>query len=81
VIAAVGLVLGAAQRCAGATRTVMIVDLSTAAVILVPGGWLGAFWLDQGLIGAWLAFLVWFVIHGAIMVWLFRRGAWLQVRL
>lgn len=81
VIASVGLVLGAAQRGAGATRTVMIVDLVTAAVILVPGGWLGAFWLGQGLVGAFLAFLVWFVIHGAIMAWLFHRGAWLHVRL
>jgi len=81
VIAAVGLVLGAAQRGAGATRTVMLVDLLTAAVVLLPGGWLGAIWLGGGLVGAWLAFLAWFVVHAAIMAWLFHRGAWLRVRI
>jgi putative MATE family efflux protein len=81
VIAAVGLVLGGAQRGAGATRTVMFVDLITAAVVLLPGGWIGAIWLGGGLVGAWLAFLAWLLIHAAIMVWLFQRGAWLRVRI
>ncbi len=81
VIAAVGLVLGAAQRGAGATKTVMLVDLLTAAAVLLPGGWLGAIWLHGGLVGAWLAFLAWLLVHAAIMAWLFHRGAWLRVRI
>ena len=48
---------------------------------MLPVGWLGAIWLGQGLVGAWLAFLVWFVVHAAIMAWLFQRGAWLRVRI
>lgn len=81
VVAAVGLVLGAAQRGAGATRTVMLIDLGSAAAILLPGGWLGAIVLHGGLIGAWSAFFVWFVVHALLMVWAFQRGAWLRVRI
>ncbi len=80
-IAAVGLVLGAAQRGAGATRTVMLVDLFTAAAVLLPAAWLGAIWLGGGLFGAWLAFLAWLLVHAAVMAWLFHRGAWLRVRI
>jgi putative MATE family efflux protein len=81
VIASVGLVLGAAQRGAGATRTVMLVDLGTAAAILLPGGWIGAILLGRGLVGAWYAFLVWFLVHASLMAWHFHRGAWLRVRI
>jgi putative MATE family efflux protein len=81
IIASVGLVLGAAQRGAGATRTVMLVDLGTAAAILVPGGWIGAIVLGRGLIGAWYAFLVWFLVHAGLMAWHYHRGAWLRVRI
>ncbi len=81
VLAAVGVVLGGAQRGAGATRAVMLVDVLTGACVMLPVTWLAAIVLHRGLVGAWLALVLWVAVHALIMTRLFKQGRWLRVRI
>jgi len=81
VIAAVGIVLGGALRGAGATRPVMLVDVLTGGLVLLPAAWLAVLVLHAGLVGAWLALVGWVAVHALVMLRLFRRASWLRVRL
>jgi len=76
VAAALGAPLAGALRGAGETRLVMLVD-AVAGFGLVPGGaWLFGLVLDGGLLGSWLALVLWFNLYALGMVGLFLRGVW-----
>ena len=81
VIDAVGLTLSGALRGAGLTRPVMLVDLLTGLCLLPPLSWLFGITLGGGLMGAWLALLVWFTLYAVGMVFLFQRSRWEEVSL
>jgi len=80
-IDAVGLTLSGALRGAGLTRAVMWVDVGTGLVLLPPMSYLFGIVWGGGLLGAWLALLVWFTLYAVGMVWLFQRSKWQEVQL
>ncbi len=78
---AVGLSLAGALRGAGATRSVMVIDIVASWALFLPSAWLFAIALRGGLIGAWIAILLWFCLYSAgLTVW-FLRGRWQRIRL
>mgnify|MGYP006866086661 CR=1 FL=1 len=81
VIDAVGLTLSGALRGAGLTREVMMVDVGTGFVLLPPLTYLFAIVMGGGLMGAWLALLTWFTLYAVVMIWIFLRIKWEEVRL
>jgi len=73
---AVGLTLAGALKGAGATRAVMVTDVSTAWLLFLPGAWFFGIHLDLGLNGAWIGVLVWFFVYAGGITWLYVRGDW-----
>ncbi|MGD9549114.1 MAG: MATE family efflux transporter [Candidatus Krumholzibacteriia bacterium] len=80
VIDAVGLTLSGALRGAGVTRPVMIVDILTGFLMLPPLAYLFGVALGGGLMGAWLALMVWWSLYAVGMAFLFSRLKWHEVR-
>jgi len=80
VIDAVGLTLAGALRGAGATRTVMLVDLACGLCLLPPCAYLFGVVLQGGLLGAWFALLLWFSLYTVGMVYWFQRGDWKTIK-
>jgi MATE family multidrug resistance protein len=81
IIDAVGLTLSGALRGAGLTRPVMLVDLVTGFGLLPPLSYLFGIVLGGGLVGAWLALLVWFTLYAVGMVILFQGSRWEEVEI
>lgn len=81
VIDAVGLTLAGTLRGAGSTKAVMLVDIITGFGLLPPLAYLLGIVLNWGLMGVWLALLIWFTLFAVGMVWLFLRSDWEEVRL
>lgn len=81
IIDAVGLTLAGALRGAGATRRVMAVDIFTGFGLLPALAYLFGVVMDGGLIGAWLALLVWFTLFSLGMTFLFLRTRWEEIQL
>jgi len=81
IIDAVGLTLAGALRGAGLTRAVMLVDVGTGLVLMPPLTYLFGIVWHGGLMGAWLALLVWFVLYAVGMVVVFQRKDWQEVKL
>ncbi len=80
VVDAVGLTLAGALRGAGATRTVMIVDIVTGFCLLPPCAYLFGVAMGGGLLGAWIALLLWFSLYAVGMTLWFVKGDWQRVR-
>lgn len=76
VIDAVGITLAGALRGAGATRTVMLVDIIAGFGLLPPLTYLFGVVLEGGLLGAFLAVLTWFTLYAVGMTGLYFRGHW-----
>jgi putative MATE family efflux protein len=76
VIDAVGITLAGALRGAGATRTVMLVDIIAGFGLLPPLTYLFAVVFEGGLLGAFLAMLAWFTLYAVGMAGLYFRGHW-----
>lgn len=67
-----------ALRGAGATKTVLWLNVVGVICIRVPVAWLLGIVLDLGLIGAWSGMCADVVIRAIIAWLLFRRGTWAQ---
>jgi len=80
-IDAVGIVVGGALRGAGDTRWPFLVQTSLAWGLRVPLAYLLGVVLAKGVIGAWLAELVYIWALGAAFVLRFRGGAWKQMKI
>lgn len=78
---AVGLTLAGALRGAGWTRQVMLADLITGFGLMPLLAYLFGIVLGGGLLGAWLALLVWFTLYAVVMTVMFLRGRWEEVRI
>ncbi len=59
----------------------MLVDLVTGFGLLPPLSYLFGIVLGGGLVGAWLALLVWFTLYAVGMVILFQRSRWEEVEI
>ena len=78
---AVGMILTQALFGAGNSRFVMIVELILHFTCLVPLAWLFGITLGWGLLGIWLAAVVYVVALSSVMVWKFWKGDWKEIRL
>lgn len=78
---AVGMILTQALFGAGNTRFVMIVELILHFTCLVPLAWVLGITAGYGLIGIWLAAVVYAVLLAAVMAWKFQRGDWKKIQL
>jgi MATE family multidrug resistance protein len=77
---AVGITLAGALRGAGATRTVMLVDIACGFCLMPPLAWLFGVVLAGGLVGAFAAVLTWFSLYAVGMTYWFLRGDWKALR-
>lgn len=75
------IVFNQALQGAGAQRTVMLVSLTMQWLVFLPFAWLLGIYWQGGLLGIWLAQLVYRVINSAVFisVWQSRRWQKLQV--
>lgn len=78
---AIGMILTQALFGAGNTRFVMIVELVLHFTCLVPLAWVLGITLRMGLIGIWIAGVIYVILLSAIMVWKFRSGDWKKIQL
>lgn len=80
-IIAVAMILTQALFGAGNTRFVMIVELVLHFFLLVPLAYTFSVWLNYGLVGLWLAAVVYILVLGVVMVLKFRSGDWQKIRI
>jgi Na+-driven multidrug efflux pump len=78
---AMGMILTQALFGAGNSRFVMIVELILHFTCLVPLAWVLGVTLQMGLMGLWLAAVVYVVLLAAVMGWKFRSGDWKKIAL
>ena len=78
---AVGLTLAGAITGAGHTRMVMLADVGTAYLVFLPLAFVLGLHSSMGLMGAWLAALIWFFSFAVLMVIGWTRGGWARVQL
>jgi len=80
-IDAVGITLAGALRGAGDTRTVMLMDIFAGFLILPCGAYLFGVVMNGGLMGAFVAVLLWFSLYAAGMTFWFLRGNWKTIKI
>ena len=78
---AVQIVANGALRGAGDTRWSFLVQTSIAWFVRLPLAWLFAVTWGGGVVGAWYAEFVFILVLTAALVWRFRSGVWMQVRI
>jgi len=76
---ALGIIVGGALRGAGDTRWPFLVQTGLAWGLRVPLVWWIGVALDQGVVGAWLAELLYIWVLGGALALRFRGGAWKRV--
>jgi multidrug resistance protein, MATE family len=80
-IVATGMIVVEALFGAGNTRFVMIAQLCLHFGVLVPAAYVLGIWLDMGLVGIWLAALLYAMALAGTMTWKFRTGDWKAIQL
>lgn len=75
-----GVVLQNALLGAGASRTVMLVTVILHWGLFLPAAWLVGPVLHTGLLGIWVAQLVYRLIQSIVFVAVWRRRAWIHAR-
>jgi putative MATE family efflux protein len=78
-LVAVGMILTQALFGAGNSRFVMIVELILHFTCLVPLAWIFGITLHGGLIGMWIAGVIYVVLLAGIMAMKFRSGDWKKI--
>lgn len=77
---AYAMVLRMGLRGAGATRTVLLVTLVGTFFVRLPMSYLGAVHFGWGLTGIWVGSTLDWVVESALLLVVFRRGAWRDAR-
>jgi Na+-driven multidrug efflux pump len=80
-IIAVGMILTQALFGAGNTKFVMVAELILHFTCLVPLAWVLGITLKLGLVGIWLAAVVYVLLLAATMAWKFARGDWKVIKI
>jgi MATE family multidrug resistance protein len=76
---AVGIVASGSLRGAGDTRWPFAAQATLAWVLRLPAVYVGAIWLDGGVLGAWIGELVYILALAAAFTLRFRAGHWRRV--
>jgi MATE family multidrug resistance protein len=75
-VIAVAMILTQALFGAGSSMFVMIVELILHFTCLMPLAWFFGITLHRGLVGVWMAGVVYVLALGGALVWKFARGDW-----
>lgn len=75
-----GIVIAHALQAAGATVFVMLVEVLTHWVIFLPVSYLFGVVLGGGVVGAWLALPLYVVAYSFLMLWKYRNGSWMFLK-
>jgi putative MATE family efflux protein len=78
---AVGMILTQALFGAGNSRYVMVVELILHFTCLVPLAYLLGITFNGGLVGIWIAAVVYVVLLSSAMIWKFASGDWKSIKL
>ncbi len=76
---AVSMILRSALSGAGDTRIPALILPLLAVLVLFPSSWLLAFWLQMGLLGAYLGVMLFMVLLAAAMTLRFTKGPWARI--
>jgi Na+-driven multidrug efflux pump len=74
------IVLAQGLRGAGDTRSPLVAALFGGLAIRVSLAWLLGVTFELGLVGIWWASTIDWLVRTAILVAIFRRGAWTKLR-
>ncbi|WP_188638730.1 MATE family efflux transporter [Vreelandella lutescens] len=77
VLDAAALVLAQALMGAGAQRTVMMLTLGMQWLIFLPLAWWVGIGMGYGLVGVWLAQLIYRLLNSSSFLWVWQRRRWL----
>lgn len=66
-------------RGAGDTRTPMVAALVGPGLVRLGTCWFLAFQMDLGLLGIWYGTSLDWVVRAAVLVWVYKRGAWKRI--
>jgi Na+-driven multidrug efflux pump len=80
-IIAVGMILTQALFGAGNTKFVMVAELILHFTCLVPLAWLLGIVLNLGLLGIWVAAVIYVLLLASAMTWKFARGDWKVIKI
>ena len=78
---AFGIVADGALHGAGDTRVPFLARFILAWGVFLPLAWLLAFYLEGGLMGAWIASAIHMILLAIYLVWRFQSGAWKHIKI
>jgi len=78
---AFGIVADGALHGAGDTRVPFLARFILAWVVFLPLAWFLAFYLEGGLIGAWVGSAIHMILLAIYLVWRFQSGAWKHIKI
>jgi len=76
---AIAIITEGALRGAGDTRWPFVIELALGWGFFLPLAWTLAFWLEGGLMGAWLGSLIHIIVVAVVLGLRYRSGAWKRI--
>jgi MATE family multidrug resistance protein len=76
---AIAIITEGALRGAGDTRWPFMIELALGWGFFLPLAWTLAFWLEGGLMGAWLGALIHIIVLAGVLGLRYRSGAWKRI--
>ena len=73
------IILGAAMRGAGDTRTPMLLTNALTWGVRLPACWFFGVWMGWGLVGVWYGLCGELAVRGAVFIAFFFKGRWARV--
>jgi Na+-driven multidrug efflux pump len=75
---ALSIVYTSALRGAGDTKFPLLANVVGIFVVRLPLAWWAGVVLGGGLLGAWIAMSADVVVRSLLLLWRYRRGAWVR---
>ncbi len=77
----IGICSGGGLRGAGDTRFPMLVGLTYAWTVFTPLAYLLGYVFDKGVIGAWIATMLYILLYGLTVFIRFLSGKWQDIKI
>ncbi len=74
-------IFGAALRGAGDTKPIMLISISCAYLLMVPGVLAIVYWFEGSVVWVWAYLTIVAVTEGSLVLWRFRTGKWRFIRM